>query len=205
MYVLLTKQENGSFNLPIKWEGSNIFDSALKELTQYTLTKDVIPNGDLPYFGIFPISIPKVESGKRLKPGSDKEDSFNGTAVTRALIFEDDPDYTAPKELTEEEQTKIVLDSLVGHTKKDAEKRIIKEVPEWDQRNMSVEFSLMLKQISDGTDLTSEQKTTWDNYKAKWDKITAIRNKSNELEKSYQGKTKEELYKINVTSDDNWK
>ena len=84
-------------------------------------------------------------------------------------------------------------------------KRIIKEVPEWDQRNMSVEFSLMLKQISDGTDLTSEQKTTWDNYKAKWDKITAIRNKSNELEKSYQGKTKEELYKINVTSDNNWK
>ena len=67
MYVLLTKKENGSFDVPVRWRGSNIFSPELKEFTEVTFSKSVIHNGHLSHFGIFPFSNVPVPTGKRAK------------------------------------------------------------------------------------------------------------------------------------------
>ncbi len=160
MYVLLTKKENGSFDVPVRWRGSNIFSPELKEFTEVTFSKSVIHNGHLSHFGIFPFSNVPVPTGKRAK--GDAVETFNGTSVSKEAPVEDDPDYVAPTPPTEEEIAKAAADSLavsqgykIAEVKSEAQKRILAVAPEWKQRN----FSFLHQQISDKTKADAETST----------------------------------------------
>ena len=140
MYALLTKKEDGSFDVPVRWTGGNFRHSDLKPLTGYTITKHALPNGHLPFFGIFPLNRIGVPVGKRAK--GDPVDTFDGTTVSREAPVEDDPDYVAPKEPTEEEKAKAEAEYLANikankivEVKAEAQKRILAVAPEWKQRN----------------------------------------------------------------------
>ena len=160
MYVLLTKKENGSFDVPVRWRGSNIFSPELKEFTEVTFSKSVIHNGHLSHFGIFPFSNVPVPTGKRAK--GDAVETFNGTSVSKEAPVEDDPDYVAPTPPTEEEIAKAAADRLavsqglkIAEVKSEAQKRILAVAPEWKQRN----FSFLHQQISDKTKADAETST----------------------------------------------
>ena len=160
MYVLLTKKEDGSFDVPVRWRGSNIFSPELKEFTEVTFSKSVIHNGHLSHFGIFPFSNVPVPTGKRAK--GDAVETFNGTSVSKEAPIEDDPDYVAPTPPTEEEIAKAAADRLavsqgskIAEVKSEAQKRILAVAPEWKQRN----FSFLHQQISDKTKADAETST----------------------------------------------
>ena len=156
MYALLTKKEDGSFDVPVRWTGSNFRHPDLKSLTGYTITKHALPNGHLPFFGIFPLNRIGVPVGKRAK--GDPVDTFDGTTVSREAPVEDDPDYVAPKEPTEEEKAKALANTKaekVVEVKKEAQKRILAVAPEWKQRN----FGFLHQQVSDKTKADAETST----------------------------------------------
>ena len=160
MYALLTKKDDGSFDVPVRWEGSNFKHPDLKPLTGYTITKHALPNGHLPFFGIFPLNTVRIPTGKRAK--GDPVDTFNGTSVSREAPVEDDPDYVAPTPPTEEEIAKAAADRLavsqglkIAEVKSEAQKRILAVAPEWKQRN----FSFLHQQISDKTKADAETST----------------------------------------------
>ena len=160
MYALLTKKEDGSFDVPVRWTGSSFRHSDLKPLTGYTITKHALPNGHLPFFGIFPLHTVGIPTGKRAK--GDPVDTFNGTSVSREAPVEDDPDYVAPKEPTEEEKAKAEEDRLassrefkINQVKAEAQKRILAVAPEWKQRN----FGFLHQQVSDKTKADAETST----------------------------------------------
>ena len=160
MYVLLTKKDSGSFDVPVKWEGSDIFAPELKEFTSVTFSKSVVNNGHLSHFGIFPLNTGSPAVGKRVK--GHPVDTFNGIYVSREATVEDDPDYVAPSEPTEEEKAKAEADMLafskankVTEVKIEAQKRIVAVAPEWRQRN----FSFLHQQISDKTKADAETST----------------------------------------------
>lgn len=146
MYALLTEKD-GSFDLPVRWQGSNIFVPELKEFTNVTFSKVVVKNGHLPHFGIFHFNVVHPPTGKRAK--GDAVDTFNGTSVSRESAVENDPDYVAPKEPTDEEKAAALVMLKAGKVaavKAEAQKRILAVSPEWKQRN----FSYLHKQVSDG-------------------------------------------------------
>ena len=160
MYVLLTKKDDGSFNVPVRWEGRNFRHSDLKPLTGYTITKHALLNGHLPFFGIFPLHRIGIPVGKKAK--GDPVDTFDGTTVSREAPVEDDPDYVAPTPPTEEEIAKAAADRLaasqdfkIAEVKEEAQKRILAVAPEWKQRN----FSFLHQQISDKTKSDAETST----------------------------------------------
>ncbi len=160
MYVLLTKKDDGSFNVPVRWEGRNFRHSDLKPLTGYTITKHALLNGHLPFFGIFPLHRIGIPVGKKAK--GDPVDTFDGTTVSREAPVEDDPDYVAPTPPTEEEIAKAAADRLaasqdfkIAEVKEEAQKRILAVAPEWKQRN----FSFLHQQISDKTKADAETST----------------------------------------------
>jgi hypothetical protein len=160
MYALLTKKEDGSFDVPVRWTGSSFRHSDLKPLTGYTITKHALPNGHLPFFGIFPFHTVGIPVGKRAK--GDPVDTFNGTSVSSFIPVEDDPDYVAPKEPTEEEKAKSAAEYLanmkankVVEVKAEAQKRILAVAPEWKQRN----FGFLHQQVSDKTKADAETST----------------------------------------------
>ena len=159
MYVLLTKKGDG-WDVPVRWEGSNFRDENLKPLTGYTLTKHALPNGHLPFFGVFPLNRVGVPTGKRAT--GSPVDTFNGTTVTRQAPVEDDPDYVAPKEPTSEEIAKAAADRLtasrtnkITQIKLEAQNRILAVAPEWRQRN----FAYLQKQVEDKTKANAETST----------------------------------------------
>ena len=160
MYVLLTKKDDGSFDVPVRWKGSDFKHPDLKPLTGYTITKHALPNGHLPVFGIFPLNVVHPPTGKRAK--GDAVDTFNGTSVAREAPVEDDPDYVAPKEPTDEEKAAALVKQLANtkaakviEVKAEAQKRILAVAPEWKQRN----FSFLHQQISDKTKADAETST----------------------------------------------
>ena len=153
MYALLTKKEDGSFDVPVRWTGRNFRHSDLKPLTGYTITKHALPNGHLPFFGIFPLNRIGVPVGKRAK--GDPVDTFDGTTVSREAPVEDDSDYVAPMEPTEADILACSKANKISDVKKEAQKRILAVAPEWKQRN----FGFLHQQVSDKTKADAETST----------------------------------------------
>ena len=109
MYVLLTKKGDG-WDVPVRWEGSNFRDENLKPLTGYTLTKHALPNGHLPFFGVFPLDRVKVPTGKRATEEIAK------AAADRLTTSRTDN---------------------ITQVKSEAQNRILAVAPEWRQRNFA--------------------------------------------------------------------
>lgn len=244
MYALLTEKD-GSFDVPVRWQGSNIFVSELKEFTNVTFSKAVVGNGHLSHFGIFPLNVVHPPIGKRAK--GDPVDTFNGTSVSREAAVEDDPNY---KELTDEEKAAAAAEQLASSkakkvvaVKAEAEKRILAISPEWKQRN----FAFLHKQVSDGTlakasadadaaeaeaktvaeaegatdeqkaaytaataaaktakDAADAQKAEMDAAVALWEKIDAVRSKSDEIETAIAAMDQDAVDAFDVSDDGNW-
>ena len=160
MYVLLTEKDAGGFDVPVRWQGSDVLAPELKEFTNVTFSKVVVKNGHLPHFGIFPLNVVHPPVGKRAK--GDPVDTFNGTSVSREAAVENDPNYVDPKEPTDEEKAAAAAERLTSsratkvlEVKAEAQKRILAVAPEWRQRN----FSFLRQQISDKTKADAETST----------------------------------------------
>tara|TARA_R100001594_G_scaffold97946_1_gene132299 strand:+ start:113 stop:727 length:615 start_codon:yes stop_codon:yes gene_type:complete len=202
MYALLT-QKDGSFDVPVRWEGTNVLAPELKEFTNVTFSKAVVKNGHLPHFGIFPLNVINPPAGKRAK--GDPVDTFNGTTVSREAAVEDDPGYDASGELTDEQKAfeaeilSATKSRKIVDVKAEAQKRILAILPDWKQRN----FAFLYKQVSDGT-ASDAQKAEMDAAVALWEKIDAVRSKSDEIEAAIASMDKDAVNLFIISDDANW-
>ena len=177
MYVLLTSQSDGTFNLPILWTGKR-FNKNLFDILGYTLSRDAIRNGTSQSFGIFNLTEPSLPTGK-MSNGS-KEDTFDGTTVTRKAPWADDPTYNE-------------LDLRKAQTVKDIKAHssnlILEIAPEWKQRN------ILAGMIKD---------TATDAENAMWVNIDIIRSQSDIIELSVADMTLDDIASFNVSLDSLW-
>lgn len=76
----------------------------------------------------------------------------------------------------------VLCAPTAADVKAEAYRRIVAIVPEWKQRNLLAQATLLDKQIADGTPLTTPQQAEWDAGEAIWDQIAAIRAASDVIE-----------------------
>lgn len=96
------------------------------------------------------------------------------------------------------------IDDIINIIKGEAFRRIVRIVPEWKQRNLLARASELTMQVANGTPLTIAQQTEWDAGQALRDQLTAIRDKSDELEASISGLSLADLAAFNPVNDANW-
>lgn len=177
MYVLLTSQSDGTFNLPILWTGKR-FNKNLFDILGYTLSRDAIRNGTSQSFGIFNLTEPSIPTGKI--PNGSKEDTFDGTTVTRKAPWADDPTYN---------ELDLRKAQAVKDIKAHASNLILEIAPEWKQRNI---LAGMIK------DTATDAETTM------WANIDIIRSQSDIIELSVADMTLEDITSFNVSLDSLW-
>jgi hypothetical protein len=89
-----------------------------------------------------------------------------------------------------------------SETKAEAYRRIIAIVPEWKQRNLTAQATLLLKI---GTaNWTQEQQSAWDAGAAIWEQVATIRAKSDALESDIAGMNAAALKALDVTANEHW-
>ena len=101
---------------------------------------------------------------------------------------------------TEYKAYKAVID-----TKAEAYKRIITIIPEWKQSNLNARMNELNKKVAiDGTPLTSGELVEVAAMDTIWTQAKDIRAKSDALEASIGGMTREQLDALDVTNDSHW-
>lgn len=198
MYLLLTKQLDGTYVLPAIWGGYR-HDPKLDEKAEASINpaifKAPFTDADRAAIGLFKQIDPSVPAGKRI--ASDWL-SFDGDKVTVNVVLEDDPNYISTDWRSEIEAMRI------EDIKREANRRIIAIVPEWKQRNLTARAAVYAKQVADGIPLTVDQQNEWDAGDLIWQQVNTIRNKSDQIETLLSGMTDEELVSFNPTDDNHW-
>ena len=80
---------------------------------------------------------------------------------------------------------------LTPHVKAECERRILAIMPEWRQRNTIA-------------DLSSDNADTKAAAAIEWEKVTALRTKSNEIEASISTMTDEQILNFDARDDAHW-
>jgi len=179
MFALLTKQPDGSFDLPIVWMGRTA--KAAQQYVDVALAGDVfLPrhNSSRKAHGLFPVDLDVCPAGKLIV---DTVYSFLSGRVIQEFIVAPDPDYVTPDPLA---STRAML---VQAVKGEAGRRIVAVAPEWKQRNLTVQAAILAKQVADGTLLTPEQQANWDAGQLIWQQVDAIRSRSDVIEAQIAG------------------
>lgn len=92
IFALLTKQENGSFDLPVVWSGKKV-NKALSSLLEDNPSQDFF-KGDHEYFGVFKVTEEALQVGNMWS--TPPTYSFDGLTLTLGAEQEADPSYVAP-------------------------------------------------------------------------------------------------------------
>jgi len=174
MYALLTKQTDGSFDLPVIWKGTKVraiakhFEDTLCE----GLFRHPFTTAERSALGLFPVSPAPSKVGMLATSGAD---TFDGVTVQETATYAPDPNYVAPDPVAD--TIKII--------KEEAGRRILAVAPEWRQRNY-------LRDITNPLGV------------AMWAEIDAIRTKSNTLEALVTAMSKTALVKFDPRDDAEW-
>lgn len=136
-----------------------------------------------------------------------KDGSVKRTPMTEAEI----KDHKARIEKANRNKMPKLILAKTEETKQQAHLRIIKDYPEHKQRNMLADAvrrtnDYNKKKESDSAyKMPEEDKKVIAKYEAVLAEIERVRLKSNEIEKSFEGMTYEQLLALNVSNDKLWK
>jgi len=120
MYALLTKQSDGSFDLPVIWKGTKV--RAVAHLFEDTLCEGLFRHpftaADRAALGLFPVSPAPSQVGQLATTGAD---TFDGATVQETATYSPDPNYVAPDPVA----------NMIKAIKEEAGRRISDVIPRW--------------------------------------------------------------------------
>ena len=196
MYSLLTKQPNGSFDLPELWRGTSVnaeLQSHFDDTLSRVIFKHPVTEVDRATKGLFPHLLAPRPVGEI---HTSAPDTFDGATVQENVTSAPDTNYVAPDPFAD------MLAAQIVAVKTEAGRRIVAIIPEWKQRNLTARAAMLgIKGVSNWT---SSEQDEFDAGLLLWGQVDAIRTRSDVIEIDLAAMTMEQLQTFDAVDELNW-